>query len=137
VKLTINLSRICIAFPAIALTLLPFSNLSAFAMEVDNRQKVVETRSLISTKKIAQSSGEDSQEQTITPFSLVSLAEEGRFKDQGIPGFNELRTSYKEGEVTAESLVKVAIDNNLISPQSLQDKEYLDGVRLQLRDRLK
>ena len=111
-------------------------NLSASARAIETNRREVKTLSLLPNLEIAQSTSENSTEEATTPFSLVSLAEEGRFKEQGIPGAGSLRTSYREGKVTAESLVKVAIDKNLIPPQTLQDEDYLNDVSLQLRQRL-
>ena len=131
-KLKTSLLRTCFSTVVITAAITTFYNLSASARTIEGNQREIKTLSLSPNLELAQSASGRST----TPFALVSLAEEGRFKEQGIPGAGSLRTSYRVGKVTAESLVKVAIDNNLISPQTLQDEDYLNDVRLQLRQRL-
>jgi hypothetical protein len=135
-KLKHSLERICLSAAIVTATIATFFNLSASARTIEGNQREMKTLSLVPNLELAQSTGENSTEEAVTPFALVSLAEEGRFKEQGIPGAGSLRTSYRVGKVTAESLVKVAIDNNLIPPQTLQDEDYLNDVSLQLRQRL-
>ena len=135
-KLKHSLERICLSAAIVTATIATFFNLSASARTIEGNQREMKTLSLVPNLELAQSTGDNSTEEAVTPFALVSLAEEGRFKEQGIPGAGSLRTSYREGKVTAESLVKVAIDNNLIPPQTLQDEDYLNDVSSQLRQRL-
>jgi hypothetical protein len=69
----------------------------------------------------------------ITPFNLAEQAYRGYFKDQGIPSYDRLSVSYNEGKVTALDLVKSAIQANRLSPQTLNDRGYLNAVDDQLR----
>ncbi|MGC1246732.1 MAG: hypothetical protein WA865_11030 [Spirulinaceae cyanobacterium] len=73
---------------------------------------------------------------SITPFSLVSQAQEGRLQRQGIPGYGALATKYMLHQVTAESLVQAGIDAHLIPPQTLQDRGYINAVNSQLQQRI-
>ena len=65
-------------------------NLSASARAIETNRREVKTLSLMPNLEVAQSTSENSIEEAVTPFSLVSLAEEGRFKEQGIPGAGSL-----------------------------------------------
>lgn len=60
----------------------------------------------------------------LSPNNLVSLAYRGAFRDQGIPGYARLQS----GRVTAESLVKAAIEAGRLSPEVLEDQRYLNIV---------
>jgi hypothetical protein len=66
----------------------------------------------------------------LSPNSLVSLAYRGEFRDRGIPGYGLLQPS----RVTAESLVKVAIEAGRLSPEVLFDRGYLNVVEVELKD---
>jgi hypothetical protein len=68
----------------------------------------------------------------ITPFNLAEQAYRGYFKDQGIPSYDRLRVAYHEGRITAQDLVKSAIQVNRLSPQTLNDQGYLNAVDTQL-----
>lgn len=68
------------------------------------------------------------------PFSLVSLAYRGQFKEQGIPGYNAFITKYATGQVTAEKLVEAAIKADRLSSQAMNDESYINAVELQLRN---
>ena len=76
-------------------------------------------------------------ERSVTPFALVSQAQAGRLKDQGIPGYGALKTQYMLDRVTAKSLVRAGIDAHLIPTRTLQDRNYLNAVDSQLRHREK
>ncbi len=68
----------------------------------------------------------------VTPFNLVYLAYQGFFESEGIPKFNGLTTSYRQGDVTAESLVKVAITMRRLVPDTVNNRAYLAAVKHQL-----
>ena len=70
-----------------------------------------------------------------TPFSLVSQAQSGRLKSQGISGDGALKTQYRLHRVTAESLVRAGVNAHLIPAETLQDRGYLNAVNSQLRHR--
>jgi hypothetical protein len=78
-------------------------------------------------QSIAMNSAGDSN---LSPNTLVSLAYRGEFRDQGIPGYGLLEPS----RVTAESLVKVAIEAGRLSPEVLSDEGYLNVVDVKLKD---
>jgi hypothetical protein len=68
----------------------------------------------------------------ITPFALVSLAYQGEYRMQGIPGFGSLHSAYSSKTVTAKDLVKAAIGANQLNPDTQTDRSYLNAVNLQL-----
>lgn len=64
----------------------------------------------------------------LSPNSLVSLAYRGELSDWGIPGYARLQS----GRITAESLVKAAIEAGRLSPEVLEDEGYLNVVDIKL-----
>jgi hypothetical protein len=68
----------------------------------------------------------------VTPFNLVYLAYQGFFESEGIPKFNGLTTGFRQGDVTAESLVKVAIEMRRLTPDTVNNEAYLAAVKHQL-----
>jgi hypothetical protein len=68
----------------------------------------------------------------ITPFALVSLAYQGEYRTQGIPGFTAFQSATSEKTITAKDLIKVAIDANQLTPDAQTDRAYLNAVELQL-----
>ncbi len=69
----------------------------------------------------------------VTPFNLVSLAYQGFFESEGVPKFSSLLEGYRQGTVTAESLIQVAIKMKRLTPQTLNDRNYIASVQHQLR----
>ncbi len=51
----------------------------------------------------------------LTPFGLVSLAYQGEYQTQGIPGFGSFYSATSSKTITAKDLVKAAIDANQLS----------------------
>lgn len=68
----------------------------------------------------------------LTPFNLVSLANQGYFKNQGIPSSGALMAAHRAGRVSAEDIVKSAVATNRLSLQVLNDQGYLRAVNAQL-----
>jgi hypothetical protein len=68
-----------------------------------------------------------SQMQT-TPIDLVFLARNGYFQDQKIPSNAGLKAAVKSGQVKAEDIVKAAIAENRLSPETLNDRSYIRSV---------
>ncbi|AFZ42590.1 hypothetical protein PCC7418_0356 [Halothece sp. PCC 7418] len=69
----------------------------------------------------------------IQPFNLVHRAYSGHFSAEGIPGFQGLVMAYRAGQVEAEDLMEVAIQQGRLSPDALEDQGYVNAVRFQLR----
>jgi carbon starvation protein CstA len=68
----------------------------------------------------------------ITPFALVSLAYQGEYRTQGIPGFGLFQFGTSNQTITAKDLIKAAIDANQLSPDAQTDRGYLNAIEQQL-----
>jgi hypothetical protein len=68
----------------------------------------------------------------LTPFSLVSLAYQGEYRMQGIPGFGSFQSATSSKTITAKDLVKAAIDAHQLTPDAQTDRSYLNAVEQQL-----
>ncbi|PSB54909.1 hypothetical protein [Chamaesiphon polymorphus] len=68
----------------------------------------------------------------LTPFGLVSLAYQGEYRMQGIPGFGSFQSATHSKTITAKDLVKAAIATNQLSPETQTDRDYLNAVNSQL-----
>ncbi len=68
----------------------------------------------------------------LTPFNLVSLANQGYFQAQGIPSSGALIAAHRAGRVSAEDLVKSAVATHRLLPEVLNDRGYLSAVNVQL-----
>lgn len=62
----------------------------------------------------------------LTPFELVTMAQQGLFTEQGIPRSSDLISAHHTGKLSAEQLVQAAIRANKLSPQFLKDRNYLN-----------
>lgn len=69
----------------------------------------------------------------VTPFNLASLAQNGYFKAQGIPGYTAFYNAYEDGQITAKDIVAAAVNAHKLSPQYLSDQNYISAVDAQLR----
>jgi hypothetical protein len=73
-------------------------------------------------------------EENLEPVTLVQLADQGYFADQGIPSHGALKTAIASGEVDAETLVRSAISKGRLSANTINDTGYLNIVRTQLEN---
>ncbi|WP_404788100.1 hypothetical protein [Altericista sp. CCNU0014] len=69
---------------------------------------------------------------TVTPFNLVFLGFQGFFASEKIPSALGFIQGARDGKITPEKLTQAAIKMNRLSPDTLQDKDYLDSVRSEL-----
>jgi hypothetical protein len=74
----------------------------------------------------------DAANPKLTPFSLVSLAYQGEYRTQGIPGFGSFQSATSSKIITAKDLVKAAIDAHQLTPDTQTDRSYLNAVEQQL-----
>ena len=86
----------------------------------------------VTTTSVKAQSGE-SYQSNLTPRQLISLARQGRFKAQGIPGYSRFGSAVRSGKVDAETLIASAIAQDKLSPTALQNKSYIAGVKNHLR----
>ena len=68
----------------------------------------------------------------ITAFQLVSLAYQGMYRSQGIPGFASLIFGYHYRQITAKDVIKAAISAKELTPDTLNDRDYVSAVDTQL-----
>jgi len=68
----------------------------------------------------------------LTPNGLVTSAFRGSYINQGIPSSAQLHHAYASGQVTAEGLVRVAIAQGHLSPETLSDTGYINTVDTKL-----
>jgi hypothetical protein len=66
-------------------------------------------------------------------FNLVHLARQGFFKEQKIPSHGAFCSAVASKEVRGKDIVKAAIAHDRLSPQMLDDKEYLKRVEDNMR----
>ena len=76
--------------------------------------------------------GNDAANPKLTPFNLVSLAYQGEYRMQGIPGFGSFQSATSSKTITAKDLVKAAIDANQLTPDTQTNRSYLNAVEQQL-----
>jgi hypothetical protein len=69
---------------------------------------------------------------TVAPFNLVFLGFQGFFASEKIPSALGFIEGVRDGKITAENLTQAAINMNRLSPDALQDKNYLDSVKTEL-----
>jgi hypothetical protein len=111
---------------------------TATVTTIDNTQltrSVLPGRAGTRTERISMSTakiGNDLANTKLTPFSLVSLAYQGEYRTQGIPGFGSFKSATLNQKITAKNLVKAAIDANQLTPDTQTDLGYLNAVEQQL-----
>lgn len=79
--------------------------------------------------------GTSSSQNTATnfsPVSLVSMAYQGQFSQQGIPGYSKFLYEYALGRIDAEKLVRTAIEAGRLPVEMINNRHYLHAVRVQL-----
>ena len=72
-------------------------------------------------------------QKNITPFNLVSLAYQGKFKTQGVGGYNSLITAILFDEISGKDLVQIGIDTGRLSAETINDSSYIGSVDSQLK----
>jgi len=64
----------------------------------------------------------------MTPFNLLSLARNGYFQEQGIPGFDALENALNAGQISAEDIIQAAVQQDRLSPDHLNNTAYIQSV---------
>ncbi|WP_088240339.1 hypothetical protein [Calothrix rhizosoleniae] len=85
-------------------------------------------------REIATSSQESRNQVTrnVKPFNLVFLGYQGYFQEQGIPSNGAFVNRVRYGDISAEDLVKSAIALGRLSPDTINNRIYLNAVANQL-----
>jgi hypothetical protein len=68
---------------------------------------------------------------TVKPFNLVHLGYQGYFKN--IPSNGAFISGVKSGRINAKTLIQSAIAQGRLSPESLNDRGYINSVNNQLQ----
>lgn len=69
----------------------------------------------------------------LTPAELVTLANRGYLKKEGIPSYSFLSTQFELGQITAKDVVAAGVKSNRIAATALDDPGYVNAVDLHLR----
>jgi hypothetical protein len=69
----------------------------------------------------------------LSPFELVTTANQGQLSQQGIPSFSQLTAEFQLGRISAKDLVQAAIQANRLPAQTANDASYLSAVQAQLQ----
>ncbi len=85
-------------------------------------------------KEVATSSQQSRNQVTrnVKPFNLVFLGYQGYFQEQGIPSNGAFVNRVRYGDISAEDLVKSAIAQGKLSPDTINNPRYLSAVNNQL-----
>lgn len=67
-----------------------------------------------------------------SPANLVNLAHRGYFSDRGIPSSQAFVSAYSLGNINAEKLVQIGVETGRVSPDRLQDRQYISAVESML-----
>jgi hypothetical protein len=103
-----------------SLSVLSLSSLLSTAAIATEQPQSQKTAIVMSSKRPAQLQ--------IAPNTLVSLAYQGYFREQGIPGYGGLSNAYTAGRVDAKGLIQSAIEIGKASPEVLMDSGYINIV---------
>ncbi|HEY9619595.1 MAG TPA: hypothetical protein V6C78_04455 [Crinalium sp.] len=69
----------------------------------------------------------------VSPFELVYMAYQGFFEREGIPAGNGFTDLYQADRLSAEDLVRTAIQSNRLPSDTLTNHQYLGRVDAQLK----
>jgi len=75
----------------------------------------------------------EAQSKQTSLFNLVHLARQGFFQKQNIPSHGAFCSAVTSKKVQAKDIVKAAIANHRLSPETLNDKAYVKRVEGTMR----
>lgn len=75
----------------------------------------------------------DNDSYSVSPRELITLARQGRFKNQGIPSHDGFRQGVRSGKITAVELVESAIASNRLTEEVKSDRNYVNTVAKHLK----
>jgi hypothetical protein len=141
----VGLSILCLSLTATASVKaetrterLSMSTETAKVTKIDNKQlnpSALPGRAGTRTERLSMTTatiGNDAANPKLTPFGLVSLAYQGEYRMQGIPGFGSFKSGISSETITAKNLVKAAIDAHQLTSDTQTDRGYLNAVEQQL-----
>ncbi len=68
----------------------------------------------------------------LSPVNLVDLGYQGYFQEQGIPSAGSFVIKANSGQISAQDLVRSAVEKGRLSPEKLNDLGYLNIVQSEL-----
>ena len=101
-------------------------------MQQDAEEPSTRTEEKLQEVQSSNNSSNSSDIRSTEAFNLVSSAYRGDFEDQGINSYATLVSNYETGELTAEDLIKAAIESGDLSPEAMKDESYVQAVDFQL-----
>ena len=122
-KVKLFVSGICATSIAATISLLNVFPASANAVSSNNQK---EDYALVNP--------EQNSINQISPNALVESAYRGAFKDQGVASYITFMTEIREGELTASNLVNSAIAAHRLSPDTINNSEYVHQVNVALQN---
>ena len=73
----------------------------------------------------------------LPPSDLVTIAQRGYLKPQGIPGYLGLASAYTLGQIGAKEVVQGAVNAQLLPVTAVSDQAYLNLVDAQLQTQIR
>jgi len=73
----------------------------------------------------------------LAPSDLVTMAQRGYLKQQGIPGYLGLASAYTLGHIGAKEVVQGAVTAQLLPAEAVNDQGYLNLVNAQLQTQVR
>lgn len=70
---------------------------------------------------------------SMNAFELASMAYQGAFRNQGIPGYGFLVAAHNQGQLSAKDVIQAAINANRLPAVTITDQEFLNAVEANLR----
>ena len=98
-----------------------FATIGTFLFATTAIQPALANKNVVASKV-----GQNQVVKNITPFNLVVLAYRGQI--QGISGYHSLLNSIAFKEVTGKDLVQYGIDNGRLSPETIDNSDYIRTV---------
>lgn len=122
-------------FAMIFLSVFALSSIAAptFAGEMNNNRQTTPTTETTDDNNSFGSQSTPTEDE-LEPVTLVQLAYQGYFEDQGIPSHAAFKSAIANGDIDAETLVRSAISKGRLSSDSMNDEGYLNIVRTQLEN---
>lgn len=68
----------------------------------------------------------------LTPFTLVSLAYQGHYRNQGIRGYSGMFADSNGGRINAKKLIQAAVNTGELPAETLEDRRFINAVEANL-----
>lgn len=64
----------------------------------------------------------------VAPFNLTYMAYQGRLDTEGIPGYGSFTSAVQSGSITAEDVIRAAIEADVLEPGSLDNDIFVRSL---------